>query len=169
MLPDSSAEAANCAEAEAMKLLCSFVALGIFGLHAETVTVRWGPSPIVPVTSYHIYYGQSPRPSDDPYVFAYPNRVTIPSTESLVTLTNITPGIWYFAATGVTSYGLESFYSEEVAYTNRSFAPVNLRITGPSSPLSLVIESSFDGLVWTPIHTNDTTQRVELFRAAIVQ
>jgi fibronectin type 3 domain-containing protein len=78
-------------------------------LSPASVTLAWDPSPSVSVVGYRLYYGTSPRT----YTYSIDAG---PSTT--VTLSNLLRGTtYYMAVTAYDSFGLESEFSEEVAYT----------------------------------------------------
>lgn len=75
-----------------------------------TVTVAWDPSPGTNVIArYNIYYGVGSR--------EYTNVVSA-GTSTTLTISNLVRGaIYYFAATAVDTFGLESDFSTEVSCT----------------------------------------------------
>lgn len=91
---------------------------------------------------YEIHYGPLGRTTNDPfYARNYTATSNVPKFASGHTLFGIHPGIWFMSVTAVGTNGIASLYSNEVCYTNRGEAPVNLRIVGPTEYIA--IESSF--------------------------
>lgn len=73
------------------------------------VTLAWDASPSSGVVGYRLYYGAAGTRQ-------YTNVITVTSSTTL-TLSNLVRGATYrFAATAVTSEGLESDFSNELAY-----------------------------------------------------
>jgi len=103
-----------------MKTLLSIIALIAFTLtvNAVTATLAWDKSPDPTVVGYHLYEGVASR--------AYTNMLTVtPASTTNVTVANLTVGqTYFFAVTAYTSAGLESKYSNEVAYNAPAPVPV---------------------------------------------
>lgn len=118
-------------------------------LKGDAVRLDWNASPSSNVLFYVVHYGQSPRTSADPLAYVYSIEVIIPTPTNFITLTNISPGVWYFSATALLTNGLESLFSNEVIWTNRLFAPVVLRITGPTD--AMAVQTSVDGVLWKTV------------------
>lgn len=85
--------------------------------HAGDAVLTWDPplqyednSTILPgeIQSYKVYYGQS---DGGPYT----NVVTVPGNVTTATITGLAKATWYFVATTITTNGLESAYSTQVA------------------------------------------------------
>ena len=75
---------------------------------ASTVSLAWNTSPDPTVTGYHLYQGGASG--------VYTNMVVAGSTN--VTVNNlVTQRTYYFAVTAFDAIGLESPYSNEIAYT----------------------------------------------------
>lgn len=114
---------------------------------ADVVRLDWDRSPNTNLLFYVIHYGQTQRSSDDPLRYVYSIEVIVPTPTTFLIITNITSGVWYFSATAVLTNGLESLFSNQVTYTNRAFAPVVLRIVGPTE--ALAVQASNDGgITW---------------------
>lgn len=91
-------------------------------LAQNAVTLVWDPSPSENIVGYNVYYGGSTR--------NYTNVVSAGNTTS-VTISNLVTGCTYFfAATAIDSFGLESDFSEEAIYTVP--APGTLTNTPPT-------------------------------------
>lgn len=133
-----------------MKNICLVLFLLLTGsdlkAQVDTIALEWDANLSTNLQHYVINYGQSKQTNSDPGRFAYENERIVPKNTNAVLITNITFGIWYFSATAVLNNGLESLFSNEVSYTNRNFAPVNLRIIGPTDALD--IQASVDGNNW---------------------
>ena len=93
-----------------------------------SVTLAWDQSPSSTnyvVGSYNLYYGAASG--------VYTNRVSVLGvTNTTNMVTNLVRGVtYYFAATAVTTNGLESDYSNEVSTKIATVpaSPVNLRIS----------------------------------------
>jgi len=75
---------------------------------AESVTATWNPSPDPTVVGYNLYYGGASQ--------TYTNMVPLSNITSAV-VSDLLPGSQcFFAATAVNAAGLESAFSNEVAY-----------------------------------------------------
>ncbi|MDW8308642.1 MAG: fibronectin type III domain-containing protein, partial [Verrucomicrobiales bacterium] len=78
-------------------------------LGAASVTLTWNPSPDPNVIGYRIYYGVASR--------VYTNVVDVGNVTT-ATISNLVEGVtYYFAATAYNILGMESDFSEEVAFT----------------------------------------------------
>lgn len=76
---------------------------------AENISLAWDPSPSPNIVSYRLYYGTSSR--------AYTSVIDAGPTTS-ATVSNLVAGTtYYFAATAVDGFGLESDFSAEFTYT----------------------------------------------------
>jgi len=92
-----------------------------------SVTLAWDASPDASVTGYRIYYG--------PVSGGYTNSINV-GPPLTMTMTNLTRGsTYFFAATAYDGSGLESAFSNEVAYTppltSRPGVVESVRIPGP--------------------------------------
>ncbi len=132
--------------------------------YKTSVTLAWCPSPTDPtnaaIAGYKIYYGADGNiPGWTPTIYSstncpativsngtnwfrtYTNAVTVGNVTN-ATVTNLAGGVtYYFAATAYDTNGLESDFSEEIAFTNT--------ITGVTNPVwkgySLTIRTLTDG------------------------
>lgn len=107
-------------------LACAaFIALALPTTTPPSVTLAWDQSPDASVGSYFVYYGVAPG--------VYTNSVNVTGrSTTTATVPNLARGVkYYFAATCVTTNGLESGYSAEVSYTTLQLpaAPFNVRLT----------------------------------------
>ncbi len=85
------------------------------------VTVAWEPSPSSEVVGYNLYFGTAPR--------AY-NQVLSTGPYTNCVVTNLIRGTtYYFAATALDRYGLESDFSEELIYVPPLLAVMSLART----------------------------------------
>ena len=91
--------------------------LASFSAYAGDAVLTWDPpltyednSTILPgeIQSYKVYYGQA---DGGPYT----NVVTVPGNVTTATITGLAKATWYFVATAITTNGLESSYSTQVA------------------------------------------------------
>jgi hypothetical protein len=96
------------------------------------------------VASNAIAYGQQSRGTN--HDFAYPTNLIFSKTNFSVTVSNLGPGVWFFSAYAISTNKIRSDYSNEASWTNKSFGPQNLRITGPVDALAL--QSSGDLSTW---------------------
>ena len=92
------------------------------------VALDWDASATAGVTNYRVRYGTTSR--------VYTASISFSGTNRSGMVSNIPPGRWFFAATAM-KQGMESDPSNEVSWTNTAFAPLNLRITGPTDALAL--------------------------------
>ena len=84
-------------------------------MNAQNVTLAWDASPSVGVGGYRIYYGLQAGS----YLFWTNAGLVLTQT---VVLPH--PGRWFFAATAVSTNGIESAFSNEVEWEARPSAPV---------------------------------------------
>ncbi|HPC59367.1 MAG TPA: fibronectin type III domain-containing protein [Verrucomicrobiota bacterium] len=88
-----------------MNLLIAVLTVGT--ARAGSVTLAWDPSPSTTVTGYRIYYGTAPGTYTQFLAVGNTNRATV---------TGLSAGVrYYFAATALSSSGLESAFSTEVS------------------------------------------------------
>jgi hypothetical protein len=124
---------------------------------AQRLTLAWDASPCACAASYRLYYGTNTRS----YQF-------VTNTGLMLTQSVALPhgGRWFFAATVVSTNGLESDFSNEVSWESKPTAPVMagkayVRLTpvfGQST--NLVAWGSVTGqATWFP-----ATNRAEWFR-----
>ena len=118
------------------------VAMGEIGSTA-TPPFEWDPSSSSnTLARYEIHYGPLGRTTNDPlYARNYTATSNVPKSATSRVLFGINPGIWFASVTAIGTNGIPSLYSNEVCYTNRGEAPVNLRIVGPTE--YILIESSY--------------------------
>lgn len=115
------------------------------------------PSPSSNFVAFYVAnFGPTSRGTNND-TFSYP-FVALFSTNLTVTITNLNVGITYFSARAVSTNNLFSFYSNEIAYTNRDFAPIVLRLSGPVQGLRLM--ASEDNMNWNlvAVYTNTPIQ-----------
>lgn len=108
---------------------------------ADAVGLQWDASSSEGIANYRIRYGNFPG------VYHSQKQVTPRDLETLIT--NLSYGTWYFAAFAVLTNGLEGEPSNELAWTNRVFVPLNLRLMPPLD--ALILQTSVDGIVWKTI------------------
>jgi hypothetical protein len=99
-----------------------------------SVTLAWTNPPDGSLLFNRLYQGGDPG--------VYTNIMLLPLSES-VSLTNVPPGVYYFAVTDIDTNGLESAYSNEAVWTNAAAPPVTNFL------LSVTIEQSSDFTNWT--------------------
>ncbi|HOX59404.1 MAG TPA: hypothetical protein PLC99_24475 [Verrucomicrobiota bacterium] len=82
---------------------------------AQRLTLTWDASPCACAASYRLYYGTNTRS----YQF-------VTNTGLMLTQSVVLPhgGRWFFAATVVSTNGLESDFSNEVSWESKPTAPV---------------------------------------------
>ncbi|HOC55689.1 MAG TPA: hypothetical protein PKI20_08720 [Verrucomicrobiota bacterium] len=82
---------------------------------AQRLTLAWDASPCACAAGYRLYYGTNTRS----YQF-------VTNTGLMLTQSVVLPhgGRWFFAATVVSTNGLESDFSNEVSWESRPTAPV---------------------------------------------
>ena len=122
----------------------------------ESVTLTWSPSASTNVAGYNIYYGAVSH--------VYSNVVNAGNTNQ-VTISGLVPGTtYYFAATAVDVFGVESGFSNETSYTApMTLAALNLAaskggqfsftVSGDAGQL-YVVQASTNLINWTSIQTN---------------
>ncbi|HWQ90110.1 MAG TPA: fibronectin type III domain-containing protein [Clostridia bacterium] len=103
-----------------VKLLLLVGVAVIASFQASAVTLAWDLSTSTDVAGYRIYYGTSAGNYTEAVEVGNTNQATIESLEAGT--------VYYFAATAVTSSGLESPFSEEVAYTVPGAKSPKLRV-----------------------------------------
>jgi hypothetical protein len=122
---------------------------------ADDVVLNWDASSSSnQVAGYRIYYGTSANPAASNAVYS----VSLPKPGASAIMTNVGIGIAHFQATAYLTNGVESTGGNEVTYTNRNFAPVNLRITTSTNqtvalwiehwPATATVERSADNANW---------------------
>ena len=85
----------------------------------QSATLAWSPSvPATNVAGYYLYYGGATG--------IYTNQINIGLATNGVVSNLVAGSTYYFAATAYTSTGLESGYSDEVAWQSQS--PMALKI-----------------------------------------
>lgn len=76
---------------------------------AEFATFAWDPSPTPGLAGYRLYWGTSPT--------TYDHVLMVPATMTQAAANGLLPGrAYYFAATALSTNGLESDYSNQVGY-----------------------------------------------------
>lgn len=139
------------------KILSLMVLLLSLSANAQQVTLAWDESPSVGVVNYRVYWGTN----SGSYQFSTNVGMAFTQTVNLPHR-----GRWFFAATAVDSYGIESDYSNEASWESKPKAP-NMRgkkwvritpIFGRSSNLVDWSETAGEAS-WFP-----ATNSVELFR-----
>lgn len=108
--------------------------LNIVRTPRPSVTLAWSNPPNIALAGNQLWQGGSSR--------TYTNFMPLPISES-VSLTNVPPGVYYFAVTDTDTNGLASDYSNEVIWTNRA-APLVTNFL-----LSVQIQQSGDFTNWT--------------------
>lgn len=98
--------------------------------------ISFAPSPSTSVTNYTLSYGPTNRSTT--------NRIQL-GTNTTYSVSNLGPATVSFAFVSAWANGLESLPSNEILYTNRNFAPQNLRLSGTDA---LLLESSPDLRTW---------------------
>lgn len=107
------------------KALACVGMLVAFGACGDDVKFMWDmPMVTTNMAGIKMYAGFSPSPALSNSTAV----VIISATNNTMTLANIPPGVVYFQATAFLTGGFESVPSNDVAYTNRHFGPINLRI-----------------------------------------
>ena len=116
-----------------------FIMLLAATLQAADVTLVWDASVTPTVTGYRIYYGTAPRNYDR--IFSLGNTLTH-------TVTGLTAGTWYFAATATDDAGNESAYSNEVSQVipGGTVLPVNLQLAIVPGPVPIILQQSVSAI-----------------------
>lgn len=114
-------------------LFISFVVLAVQTVYAVgSVTLAWDPSPSGGIAAYRIYYGVASR--------TYTNTLSF-GTALTGSVSNLVDGkTYYFAATAVSTNGLESDFSTEVSYS----VPLPVPPGAPAPP------SNYRKVGWLP-------------------
>lgn len=114
-----------------------------------SIQLAWDASSSPDVGSYNVYYGVGSG--------QYTNKVTSVGTNLTVTITLLRGASYYFAATAVSTNGLESDFSNEINYrpANKPVPPflrlakINFAVMGVTEPYALVkVESTKDLHAW---------------------
>lgn len=115
---------------------------------ATDVTLGWSPNTEPDIAGYRVFSGPASR--------SY--SVTNDAGKTLsYTITNLPPGLWFFAATAYNSNRLESLFSNEAVFSNPPSAPATRRrqshtnttwIGWTNLPEIVCIETSHDLLTW---------------------
>jgi hypothetical protein len=120
----------------------------------QSVTLAWSPVTNANVAGYNLYYG-SARSN-------YTNVTSVGNVTN-ATISGLTEGTtYYFAATTLSTSGLESDYSAEVLVPNPALSQVKLQVTPAKQFILTVtgpightydIQASQDLITWTVIGT----------------
>ena len=92
-------------------LMVGFAAL----VQAQSVTLAWEPSPSPGVDNYRVYFGTNSGS------YGFVTNAGLVRTQAVVLPHT---GLWFFAATAVDTYGVESEFSNEVEWEARPAPPV---------------------------------------------
>lgn len=150
-------------KAMARLTLLAFAAFAYFAPVARTsyaldVILEWeAPASLANVAGYRIHYG----PASGAYQFTR----SIPKTSLTATITNLPNGAWYFAATSISTNGIQSDFSNEVAATLQALGPLNLKLSGPRDALLLQSAPSPSG-PWKTIAIITSTNAPLMLQAA---
>ena len=107
-------------------LLVALLLIIALAAYAASVTLAWTPSPDASVVGYRLYWGASSR--------VYSNSVTVGNVRTS-TIPDLGMSTFYvFAATAYDSSGVESEFSNEVAYTTPDTNQPNPK---PKSPIGV--------------------------------
>jgi hypothetical protein len=99
-----------------MKWLCAILVMAFaVAASAQRLTLAWDASPCACAASYRLYYGTNTRS----YQFVTNSGLML--TQSVVLPHG---GRWFFAATVVSTNGLESDFSNEVSWESKPTPPV---------------------------------------------
>src|SRR5450432_1121302 len=107
--------------------IAAFVFCAIQGTSAQSanVTLAWNPNPEPNIAGYRLYYGTASR--------IYPGE-TNAGNSTTVTVSGLSGGtVYYFALTSYNTAGLESAFSNEVAYAPPAQTPVPVNLSGTVS------------------------------------
>ena len=126
-------------------------------VNAQRLTLAWDASPCACAAGYRLYYGTNTRS----YQFVTNSGLAL--TQSVTLPHN---GRWFFAATTVSTNGLESDFSNEVSWESKPTAPV---MAGSSwVRLTPVFGRSTNFVTWESVSGEATwipaTNRAEWFR-----
>ncbi|HXR48942.1 MAG TPA: fibronectin type III domain-containing protein [Candidatus Limnocylindrales bacterium] len=101
----------------------------VFG--AQSVTLAWSPVTNADLAGYNVYYG--------PASHTYTNITSVGNVTNATISGLVEGGTYYFAATALSTAGLESGYSAEVSYSVTTTLPaVQLQVT-PAKQFILTI------------------------------
>ena len=135
----------------ALVLLCQLRAQA-----GQSVTLSWDTSGNTNITGYKIYYGTA--------CHSYSNSVAVGNTNT-VNISGLKAGkTYYFAATSLTTAGIESVPSNEANYTVPSPATAlsmpasangqfSFTVTGTAGQ-SYIVQASTDLVNWASVQTN---------------
>ena len=99
-----------------MKWLCAALVMALaVAASAQRLTLAWDASPCACAASYRLYYGTNTRS------YQFVTNAGLSLTQSVVLPHG---GRWFFAATVVSTNGLESDFSNEVSWESKPTAPV---------------------------------------------
>jgi hypothetical protein len=128
---------------------------------AASVTLSWDPSPDPSVVSYNVYYGVVSG--------AYTN-VASAGAATILTISNLFDGVtYYFAATALDNFGLESDFSNEVSYRvpsrctmvlanlTQAFDGSPKQPTVTTIPAGISVRLAFEGQTNSPVNVGTYT------------
>jgi len=141
-----------------MKWLCAALVMAwAAAANGQRLTLAWDASPCACGAGYRLYYGTNTRS----YQF-------VTNTGLMLTQSVVLPhgGRWFFAATVVSTNGLESDFSNEVSWESKPTAPV---MAGkPWMRLAPVFGRSTNLVTWGSVTGEASwfpaTNRAEFFR-----
>jgi len=108
---------------------------------AADVTLAWDANTEADLAGYKIYYGTAPG------VYGAPMTIGLQTT---YTLTNLSPGTYYFAVTAFNTSGLESGFSNEVSTTvSGTSSPGGCDVNGDGSVNVLDIQALINAILGT--------------------
>src|ERR1035438_560101 len=113
-----------------------FAALTASAQGQTSVTLAWNRSAGTNIAGYKIYYGMASR--------TYTNANNIGNATNATISSLIGGKVYYFAATAVSSSGLESDYSNEVVYTNPVATAPTIVLSSPVSGASYTAPATID-------------------------
>jgi hypothetical protein len=101
----------------------------VFG--AQSITLAWSPATNADLAGYNVYYGSASH--------TYTNITSVGNVTNATISGLVEGGTYYFAATALSTAGLESGYSAEVSYSVPTALPaVQLQVT-PAKQFILTI------------------------------
>ncbi len=88
---------------------------------SATVTVGWGANTEANLAGYKVHWGTASR--------SYSTNAFVPAPATQLAISNLTGGTYYFAVTALNTAGLESAYSDEIAWPTAITNVVTLYLT----------------------------------------